>query len=105
MKKQMAALTMEDIKAMKDDWLTPATVANVLRMDSGRLIWYARNGQLPFPVVLSGNRVKISRVGFLKAYGYEDPQEQIATSQTIKQIEARLDQIAQLLKEALERRA
>ena len=98
-------MTMEDIKAMKDDWLTPATVASVLHMDPGRLIWYAKNGQLPFPAVVSGTRVKIGRIGFLKAYGYEDPEEQIATSQAIKQIEARLDQIAQLLKDVLERGA
>jgi hypothetical protein len=98
-------MTMEDIKAMNDDWLTPTTVANVLHMNTGRLIWYARNGQLPFPVAFSGTRVKISRVGFLKAYGYADPEEQNDTSQSIRKIEARLDQIAQLLKEALERRA
>ena len=98
-------LTMNDIKAMKDDWLTPATVANVLRMDPGRLIWYARDGQLPFPVVLSGNRVKIGRIGFLKAYGYEAQEEHIDKAQCLRQIEERLDQIAQLLKEVLERRA
>lgn len=98
-------MTMEDIKAMKDDWLTPATVASVLRMDSGRLIWYARNGELPFPVVISGNRVKISRAGFLKAYGYEAQEEHAEKTQGLRQIEERLDQIAQLLKEVLERRA
>ena len=98
-------MTMADIKAMTDDWITPATASSAMRMDVGRLIQYAREGQLPFAVQISGNRVKISRVGFLKAYGYADPEEQNDTNQSIRQIEARLDQIAQLLKEALERRA
>ena len=98
-------MTMEDIQQMKDDWLTPATVASVLHMNPGRLIWYARNGQLPFPAVFSGNRVKISRIGFLKAYGYEAQEEHAGKAQGLRQIEERLDQIAQLLKEVLERRA
>ena len=97
-------MTMEDIQAMKDDWLTPATVASVLHMNTGRLIWYAKNGQLPFPAVVSGTRVKIGRIGFLKAYGYDTPEEHIDKAQGLRQIEERLDQIAQLLKEVLERR-
>ena len=64
-------MTMDDIKAMTDDFITPATAAAVMRMDVGRLIGYARNGELPFPVQISGNRVKIGRVGFLKAFGVE----------------------------------
>ena len=64
-------MTMEDIRQMTDDFITPATAAAVMKMDTGRLIAYARDGQLPFPVVISGNRVKISRTGFLKAFGYE----------------------------------
>ena len=98
-------MTMEDIQAMKDDWLTPATVASVLHMNTGRLIWYAKNGQLPFPAVVIGTRVKIGRIGFLKAYGYETPEEHIDKAHSLRHIEARLDQIAQMLKEALERRA
>ena len=62
-------MTMDDIKTMTDDWITPATAASVLKMDAGRLIQYARDGQLPFATQISGNRVKISRKSFLKAYG------------------------------------
>lgn len=62
-------MTMADIKAMTDDWITPATAAKVMKMDVSRLIQYAREGQLPFAVQISGNRVKISRESFLKAYG------------------------------------
>ena len=64
-------MTMDDIKAMTDDFITPATAAAVMKMDVGRLIAYARSGQLPFPVQISGNRVKIGRIGFLKAFGVE----------------------------------
>ena len=63
-------MTMDDVKAMTDDWLTPATVASVLHIDRGRLIQYARDGQLPFEVVISGSRVKINRRSFLQRYGY-----------------------------------
>ena len=95
----MNNVTMEDIQAMKDDWLTPATVASVLHMNPGRLIWYAKNGQLPFPAVVSGTRVKISRIGFLKTYGYiEEEQQKNAT------VLAELKAIRELLAKVLERR-
>ena len=64
-------MTMDDIKALEDDFITPAMAASVMKMDTGRLIGYARSGQLPFPVQISGNRVKIGRIGFLKAFGVE----------------------------------
>ena len=80
-------MTMADIKAMKDDWITPATAAKVMKMDVSRLIQYAREGQLPFPVAISGNRVKISRLGFLQAYGYADPEED---KPTVEQLLGRL---------------
>ena len=62
-------MTLEELKAIKDDFLSASTVASVLKMDVGRLIGYAKDGQLPFPVVISGNRVKIPRLAFLKQYG------------------------------------
>ena len=69
-------MTVDDIKAMQDDFITPATAASVMKMDAGRLIGYARGGQLPFPVVISGNRVKIPRAGFLKFLGVEIEEHQ-----------------------------
>lgn len=69
-------MTIDDIKAMQDDFITPATAASVMKMDAGRLIGYARGGQLPFPVVISGNRVKIPRAGFLKFLGVEIEEHQ-----------------------------
>ena len=68
-------MTMEDVKAMTADFITPAVAASVLKMDTGRLIGYAKAGELPFPVQISGNRVKISRKGFLDCYGYGEPEE------------------------------
>ena len=91
-------MTMDEIKAMTDDWITPATVAGALRMDTGRLIEYARQGQLPFPVVISGNRVKISRKGFLQTYGYTDPEENKPTS-----IEQHISKQLEIQNELLER--
>ena len=72
----MSAVTVEDIRAMTDDFITPATAGSVMKMDPGRLIQYAREGQLPFPVVISGNRVKIPRTGFLKFLGVEIEEHQ-----------------------------
>lgn len=69
-------MTMADIKAMECDWITPAAAASVMRMDTGRLIEYARTGQLPFATRISGNRVLVSRRSFLEAYGYETDEEQ-----------------------------
>ena len=63
-------VTFEQISRMNDDWITPAVAASAMRMDPGRLIEYARSGQLPFAVQISGNRVKIARESFLDAYGY-----------------------------------
>ena len=68
-------MTMEELKTVEDDFLTASQAAGVLKMDTGRLIGYAKEGQLPFPVQISGNRVKISRKGFLDCYGYGEPEE------------------------------
>lgn len=77
-------MTMEDVKAMTADFITPAVAASVLKMDTGRLIGYAKEGQLPFPVQISGNRVKISRKGFLDCYGYGEPEEKPGDQQIAK---------------------
>ena len=89
-------MTLDDIKAMPDDFITPATAASVMRMDTGRLIQYARDGALPFPVVCTGNRVKIPRIGFLRAFGVE------AEERTRRDgIEKKLDEILTALHELI----
>lgn len=62
-------MTIEELKNLKEEFLTASQAASVLRMDTGRLIGYAKKGELPFPVVISGNRVKIPRRAFMKQYG------------------------------------
>ena len=92
----MIRMTMDDIKAMTDDFITPATAAAVMKMDTGRLIGYARDGQLPFPVQISGNRVKIGRIGFLRAFGIE-----VEEKKRKDNIEEKLDKILKALHEVI----
>ena len=93
-------MTMDDIRAMDADWITPATAASVLHMDPGRLIWYAKNGQLPFACRISGNRVLVSRKSLLETYGYAVP-EKTSTAQLMAQILEELKAIRDELKEVL----
>ena len=58
--------SFEEIKAMKDELITPAVAASALKMDPGRLREYARTGQLPFETRISGERVMVIRKSFLK---------------------------------------
>ena len=91
----VTGMTMEDIKAMTEDWITPATAASAMKMDPGRLIEYARTGQLPFATQISGNRVKIGRKSFLKAYGYLEEEKQKKGS--LELIETELHTVTLLL--------
>ena len=86
---------------MTCDFITPAVAASVLKMDVGRLIGYAKEGQLPFPVQISGYRVKISRKGFLECYGYGDPEETDG-DRAMKRIDERLNRITTLMEMLLE---
>lgn len=51
--------------------ITPAQAARVLRCSPYRFNVLYKLGQLPFPAMLSGNRLKIMRIPFLKYLGYE----------------------------------
>ena len=95
-------MTLDDIKAMTGDWITPATAAKVLKMDRGRLIWYAKNDQVPFAVRISGNRVLISRKSFLSCY--VDKKEEKNQNAGIQEIVAELREIRQMLAEIIGRR-
>ena len=90
-------MTMDDIRAMKEDWLKPAVAANVLHMDPSRLIEYARNGQLPVSCRISGNRVLVSRESLLETYGYAVPKK-TSTAQLMAQILEELKAIREELK-------
>lgn len=86
-------MTLEDIRAMTDDWITPVTAGKVMKMNPGRIIEYARTGQLPFACRISGNRVLISRKSFLETY-YPEPKKKPDTPDPIA---AELHTIALLL--------
>lgn len=96
-------MTMADIQAMDGDWITPATAATVMKMDTGRLIQYAKDGQLPFAVRISGNRVLIGRKSFLDNFGYGEPEKKAPelTPELIDRILDELRGIRALLVEAM----
>ena len=94
-------MTMADIKAMTDDWITPATAAKVMKMDVSRLIQYAREGQLPFAVQISGNRVKFFRTDFLRKMGFiGEPPEENSREQILKELAEIREALAAILEEA-----
>lgn len=95
-------MTLDDIKAMTGDWITPATAAKVLKMDPGRLIWYAKNDQVPFAVRISGDRVLIARKSFLNYYGYHE--EEKKQKAELQEIVAELREIRQMFAEIIGRR-
>lgn len=59
-------ISLNDVETM-DEFLTPAIVAAVLGCDPQIIRIQARENRdkLGFPVIVSGNRVKIPRDGFL----------------------------------------
>lgn len=72
----MARITCEDLLKM-DDPIIPGTVAaQAMGMSTYRFFEYARQNRLPFNAIVSGSRVKVSRVEFLRFWGYTE--EQIA---------------------------
>ena len=76
----MSRITFRDLLQM-DAIVIPGTwAAQAMGMDPTRLIGYAREQpellQLPFQ--LSGNRVKIPRIPFLKFWGFTDEEIQRA---------------------------
>lgn len=62
-------LKLEDVNQIPDDFLPTDIAANVIGVERSRFIEYAKTGQLQFDVLVSGNRVKVPRIAFLKHYG------------------------------------
>lgn len=60
--------TLDDIKAMTDDFLIPAQVAPILGCDphSIRVQAHKDPTKFGFPVSCIGSRVRISRMGFIR---------------------------------------
>lgn len=60
-------MTLEEIKNLDRDFLTPAQAASVMGCDPNVIRVKARDGlPLPFPVMRSGNRTKIPRAAFIR---------------------------------------
>ena len=97
-------MTLDDVRDMTADWITPAVAASVMKMNTGRLIEYARTGQLPFATQISGNRVKICRRSFLEAYGYgEEEKKEPTTEQLMEKLVDELKAIRELLAKSMQR--
>ena len=67
-------MTVEDLKKMKEPVISGTMAAKVLGMDSSRLIGYAREHpeRIQFPFQISGNRLKIPRIPFLRWLGEDE---------------------------------
>lgn len=73
-------MTLDEIRKSRKDMLTAKDVSGCLGMNSARITEYARLKRepyrLPFPYIMSGNRVKIPRAAFLRwADGIETPED------------------------------
>ena len=68
-----AARSLEEIAALDEPTIRPCDVAAALHVDQYLLNLLFRRGTPPFPGYLSGNRVHIFRVPFLRQVGYEGP--------------------------------
>jgi len=64
-------LTLDEIIHSDLDMLNMSQISRVMRIHPTRLNYYAKTGQLMFPVQRSGNRYKVARLVFLKAMGVE----------------------------------
>ena len=66
-------MTLDDLKRLDREFLTPAQVAEVMGCDAqGIRVWARQRPEgLGFPVCLVGSRVKIPRVPFLRFMGVD----------------------------------
>lgn len=64
-------MTIQEMKASSQRWLTAEDVAGVLECYAGSIRKQAQAdpSKLGFPVTVIGTRVKINRVGFLRFMG------------------------------------
>lgn len=64
---------LRELIALERDYFVPAQVAEVLGMDAQaiRILGRRNPERLPFPVIVSGVRVKIPKIPFLKYMGVD----------------------------------
>lgn len=82
----MSRITFDDLLRM-DAVVIPGTwAAQAMGMDSTRLIGYARERPelIGYPFQLSGNRMKVARVPFLKFWGLTDEEIKNKTRQQLQ---------------------
>ena len=90
-------MTVDEIRLMDDDFLPSDMIAEVMRMSPDRLRKYARTDQLPFPTRISGNRITVSRVGFLNWVDGKKPEPELTeTDRQLKRIADALEMILQM---------
>jgi hypothetical protein len=70
----MARITFDDLLRMKSAIIPGTWAAEAMGMSPTRLIGYARERPelIQFPYQVSGNRMKVPRVPFLRWAGYSD---------------------------------
>lgn len=86
-------LKLEDVNQIPDDFLPTDIAANVIGVERSRFIEYAKTNQLQFDVLVSGNRVKVPRIAFLKHYGIdvEEEHEKTMTAEEILKVLQHID--------------
>lgn len=70
-------MTLEEMKALKRDYITPEEMHDITGYDISTIRYYARTGQFKFPVIAPdkpGARVKISRIGFINFWENREPE-------------------------------
>lgn len=67
-----AAQSLEEIASLVTPCIRPCDVAGALGVDRYLINLQFRQGHPPFPGYLSGNRVHIYRIPFLRQVGYFD---------------------------------
>ena len=70
-------MSIEEFEAKVADklMLTPADVAEVTGIHPSNTVAYAKEGKLPYPFMMSGNRVKIPKGAFLAWWRGENQQK------------------------------
>ena len=69
---EVDAMTLEELKASQQPYLTPADIAPILHCDPQCVREQAKQdpAKLGFPVIIMGQRVRIPRIPFLRYLGY-----------------------------------
>ena len=84
-----------DLVLMKTAVISNKLAAEVLNMDPGRLAQYAKEGQLHWNVIVSGDTVKHSREDFIRYWSGEPKEETEAPKRTAEDL---LEEVVELIR-------